>query len=89
MNHVPRVRKADTISTAMGFDYRPCLVIGGAPGPVSLQFEQNLNPGGDSRAGRLHATKGEVMARRCQPATGVAYYESAKSLGQSRQHGFR
>ena len=54
--HVPRVREADSISATMGFDYCPCLVIGCVTSPVSLQFQQNLNPGGDSRAGRLHPT---------------------------------
>jgi hypothetical protein len=41
MNPVPGVRKAGSRSATMGFDNRPCLVRGGAPSPVSLQFHQN------------------------------------------------
>jgi hypothetical protein len=56
MYHVPRVRKTDSVSATMAFDYSPRLIIGCVTGPVSLQFEQNLNPGGDSRTRRLHPT---------------------------------
>jgi hypothetical protein len=81
MYHVPRVRQADPIFATMGFDDRPCLIIGYVTSPDSVQFQQHLNPGGDSRACRLHPPLGEVMACGSQPAAGVAYYINFKSLG--------
>src|SRR5262245_41594177 len=56
MNHVARVRKADSVPATMGFDDCSCSIIGCVTSPVSLQFQQNLDPGGDSRARRLHPT---------------------------------
>ena len=51
-------------------------------GPVTLEFQKNLDPACQASTGLLQSSEGEFVALRGQAATGVANSEDLKAILQ-------
>src|SRR5271170_1313896 len=86
MNHVSRIREADSVAAAIRLYDGAGAVIGILSGPVALEFEQHLNPARHDGAGRLHTAKREIVALARETAARIADNEDLESARERRKH---
>src|SRR5580700_6674703 len=89
MNHLSRIGKAHSISTAVCDDDGACCFVGFVARPITLKLQEHLYPTREASTGLLQPAKRVVVTGRRETSARVSNNENFETIFERREHGER